>query len=131
VKPSQAPRPLPGADRSTLDTIAEGMGIGRRILFQSPVTHDGWHSRMLTHIAAAKQLGFTMFEIDTTTMKVPRPKQREGGEDGAFYMSILGMPMRRRPVEGDEWKEPTDADSDTAPRTMDAIVVTVYALAVE
>jgi hypothetical protein len=79
-KPSKNPKPHPAVNRDAAHSIVAGLGIVRKPLFAAPISQEGWHKMMLTHIAAAKALGFTMFEIDTTECTVPRPKQKKKEE---------------------------------------------------
>lgn len=129
IQPSNAPKPHPPVQRDAIHTVVNGLGVVRKLLFSAPVTHDGWQKTMLTHIGAAKQLGFTMFEIDAKMEKRPRRKQEKKQEPNPYGGIWSSFVIR---IEGDEWKEPA-AEEEAAPESplVDTLVVYVYALAVE
>lgn len=110
----QPASPIPSGE------IANGVRVRRRVIYQAPVTKEGWYNEMVAHIAVAKTLGFTAFEIDVT------PEQQKARRGMGFYFSIFGQPGR---VEGDEWKDADDEDRKA--RTVDVPVVTILALVVE
>lgn len=128
--PSRNTQPHPSVNRDIVHAAVEGMGVVRKPLFSAPITHEGWQKMMLTHIAAAKQLGFTMFEIDTVEATVPRPKKKK--EEPSSPWGISSMYFRVA-LPGDEWKaaDPATEEPEETNGTMKTTVVRVYALAVE
>lgn len=129
INPSKKPRPQGPVARDVTHEVVAGLGVVRKLLFQAPISYDGWQKMMLTHIAAAKNLGFTMFEIDAGEGEAPRPPKKKQEASGMissmFYIGSV--------PEGDEWKVvATDEDSTSATSaTIRTTIVRVYALAVE
>lgn len=118
----------PMVARDVAHEVVAGLGVVRKPLFSAPITHDGWQKVMLTHIAAAKQLGFTMFEIDTVEGTVQRQEQRKKQPEENPFTSYFF----RVQVEGEEWKGQPEVESATGEmETVRTTIVTVYALAVE
>ena len=116
MKPSKEPMAVPSPDGGTVE-LTKGMRVVRRPIYQNVQSREGWQNEMVERIAAAKALGFTLFEVDVTAVQTPAPP------DGMVYISIFGTTPA---VEGDEWK-----GDDNKRKLMKNRVVTVYALVVE
>jgi hypothetical protein len=131
INPSRNVVALPMTDREKPQALAQGLGIKRRLIFESPMSRDGWGNYMVQHIAVAKSLGFTMFEIDVVPARVreakkPEPEQQITSID-ALYRSYFRT-AEAQLLAGDEWKVAATTD---AGKFAPSHVITVYALVVE
>lgn len=115
------PVAVPSRDGDAVE-LTRGVRVVRKPIFQSARNVDGWSSKMVDSIAIAKTLGFTMFEIDVTAVKVEAA--REGDLNSSLCNIYFGS-VARAVVEGEEWKE------DANKKLRDSHVVTVYALVIE
>lgn len=90
-------------------SIAPGVAVTRRKIFECPAIQPGWPVAMLQHIEIAKSLGATTFEINTRVTKAPRPQ-------ATSYMSRM-FGYDAEPWQGHE--------------EIDVTLVTIYAVVVE
>jgi hypothetical protein len=115
ITASPAPIATPPVDRASPGTLASELGLVRKAIFRANTTTSGWEVVMLMKIDAAKTLGVTLFEIDTTEERVRRPEP-----NGSLLSQFLALPL-------EPWQK---ADAGDA-ATMLVTVVTVYALVIE
>lgn len=125
TNPAREPITVPSRDGAAPVEIVPGARVVRRPIFQARYGQkEGWGRELVDRIAVAKSLGFKVFEIDVTPVKVPEEAKVEDGM--TIRYSIFGI-TAQPVIEGDEWKQ----KEDTIKKLRDDMVITVYALVVE
>lgn len=123
--PAREPITVPSRDGAAPVEIVPGARVVRRPIFQARYGQkEGWGRELVDRISVAKSLGFKVFEIDISPVKVPEEAKAEDGL--TIRYSIFGI-SAAPVVEGDEWK----AKEDAVKKLRDDAVITVYALVVE
>lgn len=125
MNPGREPVAVRSPDGHTVP-ITKGARVVRRPIFQARFGgSEPWAKELVDRITVAKSLGFTMFEIDVTSVKVEAEVQ-SAGDTGYPMFSIFGT-ISRPVIEGDEWKR----HAAVANNLRNDQVITVYALVVE
>lgn len=120
----RTPKAPPVVDKAVPADVVPGVRMRRQPIFQTEVGATDAMVQMVTRIATAKALGFTLFEIDVTPVRVDAPKADANVVTLDVFRMYFGGDS---PAEGEEWK----ATAEKRRKLVESHVLTVYALVVE